>query len=68
MSLLWVQIVQTSPSMDYLLTKNTLQVVHVNPGFGAYGCSKFLGDRHVIKGCQKLVRQAALLISKAYNV
>eukprot|EP00983_Pelagomonas_calceolata_P008853 287791-Pelagomonas_calceolata.AAC.1 len=29
------------PSMDDLLTKDTLQVVHVDPGFGAYGCGKF---------------------------
>eukprot|EP00983_Pelagomonas_calceolata_P120736 1160732-Pelagomonas_calceolata.AAC.4 len=28
-------IVQTSPSMDDLLTKNTLQVAHISPGSGA---------------------------------
>eukprot|EP00983_Pelagomonas_calceolata_P133771 1161995-Pelagomonas_calceolata.AAC.1 len=40
MSLLWGQIVKTPPSMDDLLPKNNLQVVHIDPGSGAYGCSK----------------------------
>eukprot|EP00967_Tisochrysis_lutea_P084394 scaffold117934_cov21-Tisochrysis_lutea.AAC.1 len=38
MSLLWGQMVQTSPSIVDMLTKNTLQVVHVDSGCSAANC------------------------------
>eukprot|EP00983_Pelagomonas_calceolata_P040045 1137441-Pelagomonas_calceolata.AAC.2 len=40
--------------MDDVLTKNTLQVVHVYLGSGAYSCSKPLSIRHAVYGCQNL--------------
>eukprot|EP00983_Pelagomonas_calceolata_P051245 1142326-Pelagomonas_calceolata.AAC.1 len=58
MNSLWGQIVQTSPIMDNLLTKNTLKVIHVKFGSGAYS-SKLLSMRYFIQGCQNLASQTA---------
>ena len=61
--LLWGQIVQTSPFLNDLLTKYTLQVLHVDPGSGAYSSSKLLGIGYVIQGCNNLVSPTSRPVS-----
>eukprot|EP00983_Pelagomonas_calceolata_P010859 350949-Pelagomonas_calceolata.AAC.1 len=67
MGLLWRQTVQTPPIMDNMLTKNTLQVVHVNLGSGTYSSSRLLRMRHVIQGCQNLASPTALYRFRFYT-